>query len=110
LALEAECRFPRFPGESISDFAARAAGVSRDRFEDYRAIIESGARPPVEMLSLHLFMDRVGRRLVALTAGDSFHADTGRWVARPQQKACELSYDKAKHANNAPYRLPPRSG
>lgn len=70
LALQAECGFPQFPGEPISDFAARAAGVSRERFDKYRAVIESGAHPPAEFRELNEFMNRVGMRLVWVTRGN----------------------------------------
>ena len=71
LAIQAECGFPRFRNESISDYAARAAGVSRERFDTYKAIIESGSRPPADFFELDEFMRRMGKRLVRLAEGIS---------------------------------------
>ena len=62
-AIEAECGFPRFKREPLDDYAARAAGVSRELFDRYRAHLKSGGLPLPEMAGIHDLMERAGKRL-----------------------------------------------
>jgi hypothetical protein len=65
-AIEAECGLPPLPNERISDYAARAAGVSRETIDRYLALRQAGISPEPGMAILHAFFGRIGRRLAHL--------------------------------------------
>ncbi len=65
-AYRAECGFDPFPNELLQDYAARAAGTSREVFDRYGSIIRNGAKVPAEMAELHAWSERVGKRAVLL--------------------------------------------
>src|ERR1039458_10720953 len=58
-AIQAECGFPPFDREPTYDYAARAAGVSRQMVDRYMERRDRGERPLPEMAELDAF--KIGR-------------------------------------------------
>lgn len=65
-AIQAECGFPPFDGETTYDYTARAAGVSREMVDRYMERRDRGEGPLPEMAGLDAFMDAIGRRFKAV--------------------------------------------
>ena len=61
--IQAECGFPPFAHETILDYAARAAGVSREMVDRYFERVNRGEKPLPEMAAIHGLMERIGRKI-----------------------------------------------
>ena len=62
-AIQGECGFPPFDGESVNGYAARAAGVSCETVERYMERVGGGEPPLPEMASVHALMEAIGKRI-----------------------------------------------
>jgi hypothetical protein len=67
-AIQQECGVPRMKGDSILDYLARAAQVSRNTVDRYIAAINAGEDPTPDMERIHKLMNAVGRRVCDMLA------------------------------------------
>jgi len=65
MAAYRESGIPPKQGENLSDYMARAAGVSVDILEHAQAEIRDGRKPARNTAPAHAFLERIGRRLAS---------------------------------------------